>query len=897
MRTIRSSLLLASAISALSTAGVVHAQASQNSVNENTESTDNNGASIEIVVTGSSIRGAAPVGSNVIGVSRDNIITAGPVNTAQILQRIPQVLNNGVSENSQAQSGGSSNVGFSTGLNLRGLGPTATLTLVNGHRVIGGGTASDTPFNPNNIPTIALSRVEVVADGASAIYGSDAVAGVVNLIMRRDIRNLEVSGRYGVGDSYHNAQLGAAIGHNWGSGQISLAYEFTERGMLSAKDRSFFSSDLRTNGGGDYRSDYCPLANIVQSDQTYAVPVGGVTQATASQFIVGVPNRCDLARTGSILPRQRLHSIAGTLDQTIAPGVSVFADGYATWRKYTFNVAAPFGEFIVPTSNAFYTLPPGANAADPQAVRISFGDIGLTDVVSGFANAFQINGGVRIDLTSNLQLTGFVTAAHSRAVSSQVNVDPGAVANALASSDPATALDVYGRGRTSAATIASLQDTQEFRPDGTGDVVQAGAKIDGKLATLPGGDLRVAIGAESFFQKFVGGFNFGPRPLGPPITTTNRRTVRSLYGEMLLPLFGPDNATAGFERLELTGAVRYDHYDGGIGGTTNPKFGANWVPLDGLKLRATYGTSFRAPTQPSNSQTLLYTQTYIDPLSPTGTTLGFALSSNPTLRPEKARTITFGADIEPNLIPGLRVSLTYFDIYFRDQIASYLSDLTLLTRSDLFGALINRAPDQAYIQSFIDAGMVIGALPAAPYTLLVDGSELNLGSTKMRGLDFDISYRFSNRLGDFNVGLAGTRNFSYGIQYTPGGRRVEVLNTIFNPARFRARGELSWQRGGWAGLAFVNYTNAYTNDRGTGAPQRVRANMTIDLDLSYTVDAGGSSPLHDLRIGVNVDNLFNRKPPFVDLFSYGYSVSSAGYDPTSGDPIGRVVSLGVSKKF
>ncbi|MEN9627356.1 MAG: hypothetical protein RJA10_583, partial [Pseudomonadota bacterium] len=237
----------------------------------------------QIVVTGSRIRGAPPVGAPVTTVGREEVENSAGINTAQILQSVPQIYNLGVSENSRGQSGGAGNITYGSGINLRGIGPFATLTLVNGHRVVGQGTQSAT-VDPSIIPALMLERVEVVADGASAVYGSDAVAGVANLILRRNEPGVQASLRYGVADGYDERQLGMLLGRKWTGGQFTLAAEHTHRSALSGRDRDFYRGDLRDAGGGDFRGTQCSPGNIVINNVSYAIPAGGVTAANAADL-------------------------------------------------------------------------------------------------------------------------------------------------------------------------------------------------------------------------------------------------------------------------------------------------------------------------------------------------------------------------------------------------------------------------------------------------------------------------------------------------------------------------------------------------------------------------------------------------------------------------------------
>src|SRR5688572_2110948 len=210
----------------------------------------------EIIVTGSRIRGAQPVGSTVTTMSREDIQLAAPVSTTALVQRLPQVFNLGVSENSRGQSGGSGNITYGSAINLRGLGPYSTLTLIEGHRAVPQGTTGF-GVDASIIPPAALERVEVVADGASALYGSDAVAGVVNLILRRDFEGVEASVRGGSGDAYSERQASLIGGFGWEGGNLMAAYEFASHSNLNGLDRDFFRGDLTARGGRDFRVAQC----------------------------------------------------------------------------------------------------------------------------------------------------------------------------------------------------------------------------------------------------------------------------------------------------------------------------------------------------------------------------------------------------------------------------------------------------------------------------------------------------------------------------------------------------------------------------------------------------------------------------------------------------------------
>ena len=178
-------LLAAASITALANALPASAQEASPTGAPSSDQSKQNVAVDDIVVTGSRLKGTTPVGSAIVSVSRADIESSNAMTTSQLFLNLPEVANLGVTQNSRSGNGGSANFTFSQGLNIHGIGPYATLMLVDGQRLVSQGVYGLIVSDTSVVPTIALERVEVVADGASAIYGSDAVAGVANLILRR----------------------------------------------------------------------------------------------------------------------------------------------------------------------------------------------------------------------------------------------------------------------------------------------------------------------------------------------------------------------------------------------------------------------------------------------------------------------------------------------------------------------------------------------------------------------------------------------------------------------------------------------------------------------------------------------------------------------------------------
>jgi iron complex outermembrane receptor protein len=626
----------------------------------------------EIVVTGSRLRGVAPVGSTVISIGREEIENSSAVTVDRMIKEIPQNFDLGVSENSRGQSGGSGNITYGNSVNIHGLGPYATLVIIDGHRV----TSNSRSIDPSVLPSLGVERIEVVADGTSAIYGSDAVAGVVNVIPRRSLDGGEAFIRSGISEDgdFTEKVIGLAYGLQFSRGQIMIAGEHVERSNLSGDDRSFFVSNQVPFGGPDGRTTRCSPGTIRAGGTTYAIPEGGVTQATAGALVAGTRNLCELLRGQDLIPEQNYDTLNSTGTFDVTDWLSLFYDAFYSDREfYRRGSYITLNNSTVPQTNAFFVRPAGFTGTsygiDYMALELPPGD------TSGFAKSWQVTPGIRIQLPHDFQFEALVGRGKTDDLSEAfTGVNTAAVNAALASNNPATALDVYGLGRTSPAVLANLAN-QIFLAPTNGDLWTYAARLSGTVVTLPGGPVKLATGYErQDFDVALGSARGAPTT---PIVFRNfGRKVDSFYGELYVPIFGPGNATPGFQRLEINAAIRYDDYSD-VGSTTNPKFGINWSPIDAVTLRGSYGTSFRAPTIPEiyGNSNNLFVQNYSNPAG--GTIVGVALSGqNLDLDPETATTWSVGADIEP--FARLRLGLTYWSVDYDNQVIANLSNLAIL---------------------------------------------------------------------------------------------------------------------------------------------------------------------------------------------------------------------------
>ncbi len=850
-----------------------------------------------IVVTGSRIRGAAPVGSSVISLGREDIDISGAVTTTQLIQQIPQVFNLGVSENSRGQSGGSSNITYGSSINLRGIGPYATLTLLNGRRTVAQGTSGQS-IDPTIVPTLALERIEVVADGASAIYGSDAIAGVVNLVMRRRYEGAEAFVRYGSADHYNDRSAGAIFGHQWDGGRYTVAFENTFHSALNGRYRDFYQANQTGQGGRDYSETLCNPGNIVIAGVSYAIPIGGVTPGNVAALKPGTVNKCDNQKIADLIPRQERNALTFTFDQSVNNDISIFADGFATRRDFHFQPRYSSASMTVPSTNAFYVRPLGAPAGSSETVQYSFMNDVPPNSTSGYSQTYQATIGTEVKLSHAWKLEASYTYGQNKdqSLSTQAVVSAGLNA-ALASSNPATAFNPFAPSANNAAIAQGFANGLQLAP-GTTTQQTYEAKLDGAIFELPGGAVRSAFGYEGVKVESavpnLAGTTANPTPA---YSWDKTRTVNSIYAELLVPVIGKKNALPGVRSLDINIAERYDKYSD-FGSTTNPKIGANWSPVDDLMIKANHGTSFRAPTlsQIMGNSQQLYVQNYSDPTRGGAIVQGVTLSGgNLNLKPETATTNSLGFDFKPKALRGSKFNLTYFDIDYENQVTSELANLAILNQESLFAGtnIIQRNPAAAFINSLASTMPVAGVIPS-PATLFVDGRNFNLGKTIAKGFDFSASYDWTAaEMGDFGVGLSGTYFTKYVTGITSSAPLIDVLNTIYNPLRYKARGAFRWSEGPYLAAAFVNYEPSYNNNLITPV-QRVSSYMTIDAHLGYTLPKLGNWS-HATTLGLDVSNLFNKAPPYVNIAQSPNG--GGGFDATLTNPVGRLIALSANVKF
>lgn len=860
----------------------------------------------DIVVTGTRIRGHGPVGSPVITIDRKAIEQNGFTTTQQIAQSIPQNFLGGANENTATTSTGvgGGNAAYGAGVNLRGLGQSSTLVLLNGDRPpLGGSTGTFADLSM--IPASAIERVEIVPDGASAIYGSDAVAGVVNIIPRLNFVGAETSFRIGTADGdaqeYQASQL---FGMRWSSGHAMIAYEFYKRDTLPAADRSYATDDLRAFGGPDRRVAYASPGTIYAGGKTFAIPGGqsGV-DLTPAQLTDGTINLGDSQYMTDLLPDQRRHSLFAAVSQDLTAHLRFYAHGLLSIRNFDLAIRSSADtRRTVPVTNPFYVDPIGTH--QPVGVQYSFvRDLG-PERNRGKVTAYGGTAGLEGDVGA-WSIDAHGTWGRQAEHYDNINrVNTARLAVALADTNPATAYNLFGDGpSTNPATIDRVRGSLSRDYDGI--VWSLTTRADGPLFALPAGDVRLAIGGEYREDRYRPGTGTADTSTLTPVPLAQTpllglRTIKSVYGELLLPVFGSDATIPLFHRLDLSAAVRTERYSD-FGTTTNPKLGANWEPFAGLTLRASYGKSFRAPLSQELRQDpgsmAIFAYTVPDPQSVTGSSNIIVIRGNdPNLRPERATTWTLGAEFKPVALPGLHASVTYFNVDYRDRIATIASQLfSYLANRDVYAPVTEANPSAARVAALFASPIyldLLGIPATAPIVAVVDARTQNLSVVKQAGIDFEAGYGFDVAGGRADIGAVGTHIFHIRQGLTATAPLTDVLDTVGNPVDLHLRGHATWTSRGWDLAAFVNYVGGYTN-KTTTTPQRVAPWTTFDLNLGYRFDQQ-HGVFKGLRISFNASNLFDRDPPFV-AYNVGQYVN--GYDPENASPLGRTVSLQVTKAW
>jgi outer membrane receptor protein involved in Fe transport len=870
-------------------------------------------APVDVVVTGTHIRGAKGGPSPLVQINRDDLRRDGDATIADALTRLPQNFSGQNEPNSTLV--GSDRTGangiFSQSVNLRGLGSNATLVLVDGRRLAGSGIMGNFT-DVSAIPTAAVDHVDILLDGASAIYGSDAVGGVVNIVTRRNFEGAESVARYGELSGGHapSLQLSQTYGKTWDGGHVVVALSYQHRGNLPASARSYAAnSDLTALGGSNFSTVYGSPGNIVAYNAAkgayvslYAIPGGTGLGLTPSSFIAGATNYQNLRSGVDLFPNQDTDSLYLSAAQTLDAKTEVNFEGRFNLRSFRARTYASQTILTVTNKNPYFVSPNGTTSES-----IGYSADGALGPIrnDGESRSFDLSVGLDRDLSRTWTLhsyVGFAGEEAHRLAANQLNTSNLSEALGTTADNPATAFsnavngffNPYGSGASNARAVLDFIGSGTSLQKDDDHNLTIDVEADGELVALAAGPIKAAFGAQYRHERseytsrgyttatpsLLGGVGYG-------------RDVSALFGELNIPVVGQTNALPAVRRLNLTVAGRFEHYDD-VGSTANPKIGLVWVPVDDITVRANYGTSFRAPAEYEMHTPFVIQGSSIP--SSTGTTLSLIeYGGNTGLKPETATSWTSGVDWAPHQVKGLRLSASWFDIDYRDRIGNPGSTaLATVLIDPSYAALVTRlngadAADLAKVQAIqaLSPSSSAAALPASAFGAIVDARYLNVSSLEVSGVDFEAHYGFA--LAGDRLALTGAASYVYNYrqQTTPTSPTTQYVSTVGLPVDWRGRGTLVWSHGPFDTALSVNFVNSYndpTNRRTIGSW------TTADLSLSWT------SPVREgaaqgLVVTASAQNLFDTDPPFYNAY-YG-----VGYDAANATPLGRAVAVQITKRW
>lgn len=825
-------------------------------------------ATEEIVVIGSRIArsGDFQSPSPVLEVDRESIEKSGYSNLQQLLEKIPANGNGAFSTRGNNQD---STANGAASVSLRGLGADATLVLVNGRRVSISPFAESITTNfvdINSIPVAAIERVEVLKDGASAVYGSDAVAGVVNVVLRKDFRGLELSAGFGnTTESDYEEQTFSAI---WGTGgddsNVTLILDYFKNDTLFNADRgSAGTANQSARGGEDFRSSRGYPGRFIVNGTTTIDP------GCPPGSIAGQTCLFDFGPFNLLIPKAERTGLMMLAHQGFGANVELFTE-----IAVQHNTSAAQGAPTPLDETALLTVPiTHPNNPFPGATSIAIGRYRTVDAGARQWDIETDNLRVVLGLRGEIADWNWEVAAQRARSESEQSGDrsQGWIRTDFLQQQINLGLyNPFGGVQNPQSVIDAI--TTNLVRRGKSNLRMYDAQISGDLFELGGNTVRMAAGAEYRSEsvsdvpddQFQRGLIFGTEA----VTAAAGRKNWSTFVEFAVPLL---------DSLELSLAGRYDDYED-FGTTTNPKVAMRWSPIDQLALRASWGTGFRAPSLAQvglgpSQESQFFVDTFgcaDNPVYCAQTDYIILFSGNPNLEPEQSETINVGVAWQPT--DGINLTLDYWDIKQEDKIDEVP-----------FGFLFQQCNVQnspVCVRGAPLPGDTLGPLQQVASTFN------NIGEQSAEGID--LSGYFTMPLGGGSMTLGA--NYSHLLKF----ERVELnsagtafltreLTGEYEYPEDRATLSGDWGNDTWGVYSSLNYVGEFQDlpdvdfdgvlDYDTNNTRKVKAFTTLNLQFRYT-------GIENIKLLLSIDNALDEEPPFAvgdgdtDLFGYVQSQHS-----------------------
>lgn len=836
----------------------------------------------ELVVTGSRLstsRQQQPVPVKIL--DRAEIDSSGATSVAQALNQMPEV--SVQSTPAPFQSGRGAQTVY-----LRGLPSGTALVLLNGRRLAG------TPFqassgitNLNVLPLSAVERIELLPSGSSAIYGGDALAGVVNIILKKDFDGAEVNARYGSADGYDEKQTSFTIGKTFSRGAISFMGTYSTNSVLWGSERAITAdTDYSRYGGHVYAVTYGAPGNVYSrsaanlpglNSRFAAIPEGtdgiGLTPADFAATAGTLQRDYGFYRYSSIIPATESTSglLYGTFD--LAPNVELF--GEALYSRFESEER----DFPIFMHQAYRV--PASNAFNPFGVDVGVDHVFRTD--EGFCYCLkQEYGRAALGLRGDIGAWRWEVAGTYTKGKDTTNEGPAFDPNAsprfveaLADSNPATALNVFSD---------RVWTVEELRQYGlinlvnelTSDLSSVTGFISGPLFDFGAGAVEASIGVEAERSKLH--YNYYITDF------SGDRDNYAAFSELRVPLIGP--AVGGnAARLALTGALRFDEYSD-FGSELSTQFGVEVRPHESLLLRAAYSEAYKPPRlyqlfspRVSTQSTLTDSRRGNDSYAVTYFTGG-----NPDLDAMTGYSTSAGFVFTPAALPGFELSGTHWTTKI-DNYSNLLSQSVVIANEELFpGYVIRSQPTPQDI-----------ALGYPGRITEFRNTYLNYGTFDLAGVDAGANWRVRTRFGEFVPSVSASYTYEYDTALVPGvpvaDRAGKATATFFAP-NWKGTASLGWNTSVLQGTLVARYIGEYED---YSPSTRKLGNFTV-FDINAKLQLGkalgwSGSIMEQAYVTVGAVNMFNRLP------DYSYNYGAVGYDPTQYDIRGRFVYLQAGLKL
>ena len=769
--------------------------------------------------------------------------------------------------------------------NLRGLGDASTLVLLNGRRAANY-AASGGAVNLNFIPVAAIERVEILKDGASAIYGADAMAGVINFILRKDFRGAQISAydAQPQQDGGNQSQLNLTLGYgDLATDRINafVTASYQKDNVLPARDRAFSRTAYRPDEGinGLNRETY--PANIRTESTTFINPsyaTGCLPPVALPIPGTGMCGHDPLSVVNLIPPSERTNVLGGATWQLDADNQLYAQYLYSSLRYELIRnqnaVSADFSaggqKILYPAGGPYYPTEFAATHGISGDLDLYYRSVPLGPITNKTQiNAQHLAMGAEGAINGwNYDVAWIYSKNDQQFDSTSGNVSTQRFVDAMATG----LINPFGpSGPDGEALLLGTQITAEiFHANATTNSIEA--KASRELGEIAGAPLAIAIGAEARWERlsivYTPEFNTGDIFGSPQLanTTSGSRSVGALFGELNVDLT---------RELEAQLAVRFDHYSD-FGATTNPKVAVRWQPVPSFLIRSSYGTGFRPPTLPDLFAPAVFgkTRRRSDSARCPTTTLSTdcntffpsVTSGNVDLGPETSTQFNIGGVWEP--LYGLSLGVDYWKID-KTGSAGTLSEDTLFKNLGLFESTnVRRGPaDPAH-----------PTLPG-PIQLVLQGTQI-FGDLRTSGIDLFVAVRGRpGPAGQFGFSLNGTYIAEW-QQQLDGVNFVSALgrNVVGPIPRWRHYATLNWNRDAWGATLAQTFSSGYTdaNLNAAKVERQVGAYDVWDLQGRY-------SGFKNTTLALGIKNLLDRDPPFSNQTAQGLVM----YDPRYADPRGR----------